>query len=210
MSKIKTLLAVGVILLFLGIACSPATAETSVRETRAQRFLEIPVFLEDLGLAISEAESEAELIEIIQGFMTDYGRHPFLMLLLQIIMGIMEIGNKFDGIRPLRKNAFVMSWGFTNKINPLKDNKFDLYRPLTFWYYSGKSNLLLNSRTIMISFSPFSVKMLTGRQLGFMRNFAGIYFHRETTFGSKAYSFFMGKTAAVRGFDLSVLNVIGQ
>jgi hypothetical protein len=103
-----------------------------------------------------------------------------------------------------------MSWGFTNKINPFRNNKFELYRPLTLWYYSGKSSLLVNSRTVIISFSPFKIKMLTGRQIGFMRNFAGVYWHRETTLGGKSFTLFLGKSAAVRGFDLSILNVFGQ
>ena len=65
-------------------------------------------------------------------------------------------------------------------------------------------------RTIIIDFQPFKINMLTGRQIGFMRNFAGIYSHRETTLTQKSHTFFMGKTAAIRGFDLSILNILGQ
>jgi hypothetical protein len=206
MSTLKSLLAIGMILLFLGVAISPVTARPTLRETT----VEIPEFLDELTDAMAEATSVTELVEVINGFITEYGRHPFLTLLLEIVIGIINFGNKFDAIRPIKRNAFILSWGFTSKINPFKNNKFDLYRPLTLWYYSGKSNLLLNSRTIIISFSPFSIKMLTGRQIGFMRNFAGIYYHREKTLSNKAFSFFMGKSSTVRGFDLSFLNVLGQ
>ena len=208
MSKTKVVLAVGMILLFIGLAFSPATARTS----SLPKLEQTPAvdLLNKLSLEMSKATNYNELIEIIQDFITDYGRHPFLVLLLQIVIGIMNVSNKIDGIRPLRKNAFVMSWGFTNKINPFKNNNVDLYRPLTLWYYSGKSNLILNSRTIIISFSPFQIKMLTGRQIGFMRNFAGLYWHRETTLGSKSFTLFMGKSTTVRGFDLSFLNILGQ
>jgi len=208
MSKTKVVLAVGMILLFIGLAFSPATAKPS----SLTQLKELPAvdLLNKLSLEMSKATDYNELIATIQKFITDYGRHPFLVLLLQIIIGIMNISNKIDGIRPLRKNAFIMSWGFTNKINPFKNNNVDLYRPLTLWYYSGKSNLILNSRTVIISFSPFQIKMLTGRQIGFMRNFAGLYWHRETTLGSKSFTIFMGKSTAVRGFDLSFLNILGQ
>ena len=127
-----------------------------------------------------------------------------------IIKEIMRTMNRVNGLRPLKTNAFIMSWGFANKINPFKENKLQLFRPLTAWYYSGKSKLILNSKTIIIDFDPFNIKLLTGRQVGFMRNFAGIYLHRETTLTEKSYTFFMGKTAATRGFDLSGLNIIGQ
>lgn len=207
MSKTKVALAVGMILLFIGLAFSPVTAKTTSLTGIKE---EVPTFLNELSDAMAEATSCSELLEIVNDFMADYGRHPFLVLLLQIIIGIMNVSNKIDGIRPLRKNAFVMSWGFTNKINPFKDNKIDLYRPLTIWRYTGKSNLILNSRTVIISFSPFRIKMLTGRQIGFMRNFAGIYWHRESTLGSKSFTLFLGKSSAVRGFDLSLLNVLGQ
>jgi len=210
MSKTKPLLAVGMILLFIGLAFSPATATTSRLVELNKEELPTISFLNDLSLAMSEASNLEQLLEIVNDFRADNGRHPFLALLLQFIVGIISLGNKVNGIRPFRKDAFIMSWGFTNKINPFKDNKFELYRPLTLWRYSGKSNLLLNSRTLIISFSPFSVKMLTGRQIGFMRNFAGIYWHRETTIGEKSHTFFMGKTAGVRGFDLSILNILGQ
>ena len=208
MSKTKVILAIGMILLFIGLAFSPATAKPS----SLTQLKELPAvdLLNKLSLEMSKATDYNELIATIQKFITDYGRHPFLVLLLQIIIGIMNISNKIDGIRPLRKNAFIMSWGFTNKINPFKNNNVDLYRPLTLWYYSGKSNLILNSRTVIISFSPFQIKMLTGRQIGFMRNFAGLYWHRETTLGSKSFTIFMGKSTAVRGFDLSFLNILGQ
>ena len=210
MSKTKPLLAVGMILLFIGLAFSPATATTSRLVELNKEELPTISFLNDLSLAMSEASNLEQLLEIVNDFRADNGRHPFLALLLQFIVGIISLGNKVNGIRPFRKDAFIMSWGFTNKINPFKDNKFELYRPLTLWRYSGKSNLLLNSRTLIISFSPFNVKMLTGRQIGLMTNFAGIYIHRETTIMKQSITFFMGYANAVRGFDLSTLNIWGQ
>ena len=209
MSKIKILLAMGIILMFIGLSFSPATAKiikTDLSEKIENMEGVIPALMDEM----SKATSCAQLMDILTDFMKGSGNHPIIGLIMMIIKEIMGIMNRINGLRPLKTNAFVMSWGFASKINPFKDNKFQLYRPLTGWAYSGKSNLILNSRTIIIDFQPFSIKMLTGRQIGLMRNFAGIYSHRETTLTQKSHTFFMGKTAAVRGFDLSVLNILGQ
>ena len=217
MSKTKVLLAMGIILLFVGLSVSPATAKTSIKDKyftntnfTEEELEELESFMPKLMEEMAKATSCAELLKILNAFIKDCGNRPIIGFLLEIVKEIMNVMNNINDLRPLKTNAFIMSWGFANKINPFKDNKFQLYRPLTAWYYSGKSNLLLNSRTIIIDFHPFNIKMLTGRQIGFMRNFAGIYFHRETTLTDKSYTFFMGKTAAVRGFDLSILNILGQ
>jgi len=209
MSKTKILLAMGIILMFVGLSFSPATARiTKIDFKEELKDMEntIPVLMEEM----SKASSFTELLDVLNTFMQGRTNRPIIGLILMIIREIMDIMNRINGLRPLKTNAFIMSWGFANKINPFKDNKFQLYRPLTAWAYSGKSNVLVNSRTIIIDFQPFSIKMLTGRQIGLMRNFAGIYSHRETTLSQKSHTFFMGKTAAVRGFDLSVLNILGQ
>ena len=209
MSRTKILLAMGIILMFVGLSFSPATARiTKIDFKEELKDMEntIPVLMEEM----SKASSFTELLDVLNTFMQGRTNRPIIGLILMIIREIMDIMNRINGLRPLKTNAFIMSWGFANKINPFKDNKFQLYRPLTAWAYSGKSNVLVNSRTIIIDFQPFSIKMLTGRQIGLMRNFAGIYSHRETTLSQKSHTFFMGKTAAVRGFDLSVLNILGQ
>lgn len=209
MSKTKVLLAMGIILLFVGLSVSPATAKV-IKTDLTEKLNDMEGIIPELMEKMSQATSLSHLLEILTTFTKGRGNHPIIGLIMMIIREIMDVMNKINGLRPLKTNAFIMSWGFSNKINPFKDNKFQLYRPFTAWCYSGKSNLILNSRTIIIDFQPFKINMLTGRQIGFMRNFAGIYFHREITLTDKSYTFFMGKTAAVRGFDLSILNILGQ
>ena len=99
-----------------------------------------------------------------------------------------------------------MSWGFTNKLLALGKNKLNLARPFTLWFYSGRSNLVLNSRTIIVDFRPFSIKMVTGRQIGMMTNFIGMYHFGKNMFGEKARTLFMGYAGSIRAFDLSPLN----
>lgn len=209
MSKTKVLLAMGIILLFVGLSVSPATAK-AIKTDLTEKLNDMEGIIPELMEKMSQATSLSHLLEILTTFTKGRGNYPIIGLIMMIIREIMDVMNKINGLRPLKTNAFIMSWGFSNKINPFKDNKFQLYRPFTAWCYSGKSNLILNSRTIIIDFQPFKINMLTGRQIGFMRNFAGIYSHRETTLTQKSYTFFMGKTAAVRGFDLSILNILGQ
>jgi len=209
MSKTKVLLAMGIILLFVGLSVSPATAKV-IKTDLTEKLNDMDGIIPELMEKMSQATSFSHLLEILTTFTKGRGNHPIIGLIMMIIREIMDVMNKINGLRPLKTNAFIMSWGFSNKINPFKDNKFQLYRPFTAWCYSGKSNLILNSRTIIIDFQPFKINMLTGRQIGFMRNFAGIYSHREATLTQKSYTLFMGKTAAVRGFDLSILNILGQ
>jgi len=207
MSKTKVMLAMGIILLFIGLSFSPATAKVIKTDLIELNDMDI---IPELMEKMSQATSLSHLLEILTTFTKGRGNNPIIGFIMMIIIEIMDVMNKINGLRPLKTNAFIMSWGFSNKINPFKDKMFQLYRPFTAWCYSGKSNLILNSRTIIIDFQPFKINMLTGRQIGFMRNFAGIYSHREATLTQKSYTFFMGKTAAVRGFDLSILNIIGQ
>ena len=209
MSKTKVLLAMGIILLFVGLSVSPATAKV-IKTDLTEKLNDMEGIIPELMEKMSQATSLSHLLEILTTFTKGRVNYPIIGLIMMIIREIRDVMNKINGLRPLKTNAFIMSWGFSNKINPFKDNKFQLYRPFTAWCYSGKSNLILNSRTIIIDFQPFKINMLTGRQIGFMRNFAGIYSHREATLTQKSYTFFMGKTAAVRGFDLSILNIIGQ
>jgi len=220
MVKIKGILAVGVILLFLGLAFSPVTAQTTIKDQLEVRSIGnlAPVqvsekdittmekFLPTLLEKMSTATSYSALIEIIQSSIKEYGRMPVLVLILKLMIKGIDFNFKFNQLRPLRKNAFVMSWGFTNKFLSLGKNKINMLRPITGWYYSGRSNIILNSRTIILDPYPFSIKMLTGRQIGLMSNFIGLYIHRSGPITDKAITFFFGYASIVRGIDLSPMN----
>jgi hypothetical protein len=220
MVKIKGILAIGVILLFLSLAFSPATAQTVVKDqlevstiggiapvqlsekdiTSMEKI--IPTLLEKM----STAKSYSAVLGTIQSAINEYGRQPILVLILTLIIKAINFNFKFNQLRPLRKNAFVMSWGFTNKFLSLGKDKINILRPITGWYYSGKSNFIVNSRTIILDPYPFSIKMLTGRQIGLMGNFVGLYIHRSGNIAAKAITFFFGMAGAVRGIDLSPMN----
>jgi hypothetical protein len=220
MIKIKGVIAVGVILLFMGMALSPVSAQTTIKER-----LEVsmtgnlaPVQISENDLTVMEkfmpallekmktATSYSSLIETVRSCMTEYGRQPVLVFILKLLIKAIDFNFKFNQLRPIRKTAFVMSWGFTNKFLALGKNKVNMVRSITGWYYSGKSNVILNSRTIILDPHPFSIKTLTGRQIGLMANFIGLYIHRSGNIGDKAITFFFGYANTIRGLDLSPIH----
>jgi len=230
MSKMKPLLAIGIILLFVGLSFSPATAKViDVKEKlelgmigedgkismqtfklSADELKETDRLLAQLMEKMQSATDYDQLIDTVKSFRTEWGRFPFLMFLLGLIEKILNMNHNLNQLRPLRKNALIMSWGFGPRFNPFKQNKVTLFLPIMTWYYTGRGNLLINSRTIIVDPYPFSIKSLTGREFGCMRNFGGLYIYRHSTLTDKTYTFMLGRAAAVRGFDLSLFNVWNQ
>jgi len=221
MVKTKGIIAVGVILLFMGMALTPITAITptpvqkevatiSTLSSHIQLvetdYITMEKLLPTLMDKMKSATSVSDLINILQSFLTEHGRRLGLVLVLNMAIKIIKLQNKIEQLRPVRKTAFIMSWGFTNKLLALGKNKLNFARPFTLWFYSGRSNLVLNSRTIIVDFRPFSIKMVTGRQIGMMTNFIGMYHFGKNMFGEKARTLFMGYAGSIRAFDLSPLN----
>jgi hypothetical protein len=224
MTKIKGILTIGVILLFLGVIFNPVTAQPTIPD-KVQEKMEVmnissmkqlqltndeitsmQKFLPELIEKISAATSRKNLVDIVQSFIAENGRHPVLVLLLKLVIKGIDFNYKISQLRPLRKNVLILSWGFTNKFLSLGKNKLNIVRPYTLWFYSGRSNLVLNSRTIIIDPYPFGIKMFTGRQIGFMTDFKGLYIHRSGSIADKAITMFFGFTSTVRGLDLSPMN----
>jgi hypothetical protein len=162
----------------------------------------LPVLLEKM----QTATSSSELIEIVKNCITDYGRHPILVLILTLLIKTINFNFKLGQFLPARRNAFVISWGFTKKFLSYKSLGIQMIRPITGWYYSGQSNVLLDSRTIILDPYPLSIKMISGRQIGFMRNFIGLYVHRSGPNVENAITYFFGYANIIRGFDLSPVN----
>ena len=221
MVKTKGIIAVGVILLFMGMALTPITAITptpvqkevatiSTLSSHIQLaetdYIAMEKVLPTLMDKMKSATSASDLINILQSFLTQHGRRLGLVLVLNMAIKIIKLQNKIEQLRPVRKTAFIMSWGFTNKLLALGKNKLNFARPFTLWFYSGRSNLVLNSRTIIVDFRPFSIKMVTGRQIGMMTNFIGMYHFGKNMFGDKARTLFMGYAGSIRAFDLSPFN----
>ena len=217
MAKIKGILAVGVILLFLGLAVSPVTSQATIRDrleigtignlasiqlseqdlTTMEKFL--PIFIEKM----QTATSYSEIIDLTQCFMKEYGRHPVLVLILNLLIKTINFQFKLSQLRPVRINAFVISWGFTNQLLSYRSLGIQMIRPITGWFYSARYNSLLDSRTIILDPYPLGIKVITGRQIGYMTNFIGLYIHRSGINAEQSITYFLGYAQTIRAFDLS-------
>ena len=229
MLRMKQLIAISVVILFIGLSFSTTTAKINVKDklefgiigedgkVLIQKFKQSTDELKEMDKVLAQlmddmysATSYKQLINTVQSYKTEWGRFPFIKLLLGLIIRILDITHNFNQLRPVRHDAFIISWGFGPKFNPFKKNDLKLFIPIMTWYYTGRGNLILNSRTLIIDPYPFSIKSLTGRQFGCMTNFAGIYLYRHSTLTDNTYTFILGRVGSVRGFDLSPINVWNQ
>ncbi|HVQ00200.1 MAG TPA: hypothetical protein VMT57_01670 [Candidatus Thermoplasmatota archaeon] len=221
MEKTKRIIAVGIILLFMGSALYPVTATlpTQVQKEYAsistlnsklqlsdRDFVTMDKVMPALMEKMKAATSKSELVNILKSFLDEHGRRLGLIMVLTLTIKLIEWQNKIEQLRPLRTTAFIMSWGFTNKLLSWGKGSFSLARPFTMWLYTGRPNALFNSRTIIIDFRPFSIKMVTGIQFGMMTNFIGYYHHAKNTLSGKTRTLFMGYAGSIRAFDLSPFN----
>lgn len=216
----KAILAIGIIALFAGMTISPVTADStqttqvkvlanngllSTEELAfsAEELEVLDAVLEELSEKMQTAESYDQVVDILNEFIRGYGRYPTIIALMKLFIKTVTLNTNIYQLTPFRHRAFIMSWGFSNKMNPLKENKLNLFRPLTCWHYTGRSEYILNSRTVIIDPYPFNVRMMDGRQIGIMRNFVGVYLYRRTL-GDKDMTLFFGRAAGIVGMDLSV------
>ena len=110
------------------------------------------------------------------------------------------IGFLLSRLRNLKNRGFVISLGHSLKLNPFKKSSFKIRQRAKFWYYSKGS--ILKDRTIILK--PFALKLqiLTGRQLGRMTSFWGIYIFIAKRFPQKCTTFFMGTARTINGREL--------
>lgn len=220
MVQTKGFIAVGIILLFLGVVISPVTAHTAQKQQvelatvgdigslqlSAEEQTAMDSFIPVLFEKMSTATSYNDLITTVGSLIKEYGRHPLLVLILTLIIKAIQLNYKAHQLLPIRKSAFVMSMGFTHKLLSFGKNKINVMRPITTWYYSGRSNVMLNSRTLIVDPYPFSIRMLDGRQIGLMTDFIGLYIHLTGSLTEKAKTFFVGHAKTIRGYDLSPIH----
>ena len=229
MLRMKQLITISVVILFFGLSFSTINAKIDVKDKlefgiigsdgklimqqvkqSVEELKDMDRFIAQLMEDMYSADSYDQLLNIIHSYKKEWGRFPFFKLLLGFIVRILDITHNLNQLRPVRHDAFIISWGFGPKFNPFKQNDFKLFIPIMTWYYTGRGNLILNSRSLIVDPYPFSIKSLTGRQFGCMTNFAGLYLYRHSTLTDKTYTFILGRVGSVRGFDLSPINVWNQ
>ena len=130
----------------------------------------------------------------------------FLRNLLEKIFGednslIESIFGIYSSLKKSRNKGFVISSGHGIDISPLKTISTKIHKKLGFWYYN--SNGFNDDKTIIVKPITLSLKILTGRQVGVMTGFFGIYLSASRGFLTNNYNFFIGTAKHINGFDLS-------
>jgi hypothetical protein len=220
MYKNRTILSIGIIILFMGMYASPVLAKESKEcYTVTYAFLDENGVVQQCQLSkeesrkldnsilqlledIKETRSYSECRDILKNFILRPGTHPFLRLILRLFFYRMLFQKDLDMLGPLNKKSFVASWGYTGGFLPLKQNQMKLFKPITFWYYSGAPTMLPDSVTIIIDPLPFDVETIYGSQFGMMRRFIGLYMYRQNPITEGGYTFFLGHVANIKGFGL--------
>jgi hypothetical protein len=219
----KSILAIGMVVLFAGLTCSPITAqvpeseftvtygvanndgtvtekETTMTEKEGTNLQTVLAELIE-KLENAEISSYEEFLGIIGNFPFFEGRHPILAWIFNLL----------SIYRPPRTRALVFSHGWGFKKNLLKANEMSVYRPFTLWQYSSRSRLTIPipAKTFIMRFSPFDVRFLQGTQLGFMTRFIGLYIYISQPLPQKSYTLFLGTARHVGGLDFKLSPLLG-
>jgi len=216
----KTLFAVGIIFLFTTVAMSPLLIEQAKSETEPQSLLTRVVFgsesvtEEDISLPASEETAFKTKLSEFMNSLDSVNDYTELLATIQDFFGekqgsslLKEALQNINGFSLFSKRVFVISYGHNPTVNLFKKFQFNLLRPATlFWYYSGTSPHIISDKTLIIDPYPFDVRVLDGRQMGFMKRFVGIYIYKPSSTISESFTFFIGYAYKVAGVDLSFTN----
>lgn len=115
--------------------------------------------------------------------------------LLGRILGI------FTTLKLTRNRGFVISSGHGIDYTPLKKISFKISKKAAIWHYN--SNGMIDDRTIILKPLALNMKILKGRQFGFMTRFLGVYLSVSRGFLRESYTMFMGTARHINGIQLS-------
>lgn len=162
------------------------------------------------GDLASLLEKLQNLLDLLNG-VTD--KNKLLDLLLELLRGegnpiISKIlQNLIDSNFALDSNL-VMSCGFGYNLNPFKELKTEIIKPIVFWQYSSMNEVMqIPSTTAIVKFNPFKLQTSMGSQFGFMFRFKGIYVHVPQQYPMQSFTFFIGTAKRVINIELPNVNV---
>jgi hypothetical protein len=93
----------------------------------------------------------------------------------------------------LTKGKLIFSEGWSMSLNPFKKGGVSFMKPIEFWMYQEKSEMLqIPSMTTIIDLNPFETTTVMGNQLGFMFRFKGIYVEIPQQMPQQSFTFFLG------------------
>lgn len=222
-SIMKTLLALGIILLFLGASFGQGTLSTTqvtpkeptpllidcdvVDDDGSLSTIQLELTDEDqtslqqllshLITALEGASTVEELEDIITTSSLNKRFSPLLYFIIDTI----------SKLRMVRNRVFIISQGWGYTLNPNKTKDVEFYKALCSWYYAPRSSWNMTSKTLIIRHSRIELEpeTLNGRQLGIMNRFRGIHIVIPREFPEKTYHFFLGTAKHVGGIDFPSL-----
>ena len=211
-----------VIVLFLTMCLSPMIAANDIKENNKDIIFEFSTV--DLKgsntvqqISISENEfkdlknklsnmmeelrvqtNDEETIDLLKSYL-NVNEYPILSKIFSKLFNFDFIG----------KRKIVISQGMGPNLNPFKESKTAIIKPITTWLYSDANNLLpIASSTGVLSMNPFKIKTYMGPQLGFMLKFRGIYVNIGQPSSMQSYTFFIGTARYLGGFEFTPLSSI--
>lgn len=103
-------------------------------------------------------------------------------------------------IRLSRTKVFVASQGSGFNFNPFAQNEMKMKKKFVFWHYSPDQ--LSVDKTIILQPLTQKMKVLNGRQFGFMTDFTGIYIFDARSYPEMSHTFFIGLARHAAGIQL--------
>ena len=219
----KTLLASGIILLFLGASFGQGTLSTTqvTSQESTPILIDCDVLSDDGSLSTIQLEltdedqtslqySLSQLITALEGastiedmedIITSSSLNKRFSPLLSFIL------DTISKLRMVRNRVFIISQGWGYTLNPNKTKDIEFHKFLCSWYYAPRSNWNMTSKTLIIRHSRIELEFenLNGRQLGIMNRFRGIHIVIPREFPEKTYHFFLGTAKHVGGMDFPSL-----
>lgn len=209
-------------LLLIGIALSPLSTGTIVREDMLlQEATAIEKFMDEVEQIASESQTFYDFAQKVQALSQkdENVRFPVIRdLITKILQGILrENALSIAGISlndllgqfslKLRPDYFVISFGAYQRLSPRKENSINRFKEgLSMWRYTDTAKLL-KGRTLILERQPFGIhQKMTGPQLGIMKGFKGLYIDIESKLTGNAYVVFLGSAHRIRAFDLTPLS----
>jgi hypothetical protein len=209
--KTKTgILAISAVILLTSLSVSPALATPTQAPTPVQNSLAmteaqitklekvLPAFFDELSLV----KDEAGFNQLVGRYFNRFGDHPFFRFLHHLAVRNF-IQRHILCLTHLRTSAWVLSFGTVNRLFCHTKLQVCFSKPYALWFYGNQACPLMRSRTFVLDFHPFSILNVEGRQIGFMRNFLGIYMERNRPLIGGDYTFFFGHVGRIRAYDLS-------
>lgn len=144
-----------------------------------------------------ESRNIFDLDEILDNLELDLGRNSLLSLI-----------SRATGFGPLKRGAFIISEGYGRIIDFRTRTEFKMRKNIELWSYIRNTDQTEYSFTLTFNIIPNRelrfTELTPGRQIGFMRDFKGLYIRLPGNIlqNKNSHTFFVGYASRVNILDL--------